>query len=206
MRKNIYTQSDDVYFLIVSSLVFDGSIRVTGTSSSTITKPLLTFNARFGFTQPFSPLTFKILAVHPHVGIVTTICTEHFASRFSFNTMIDTMLFICITFVLNVFLLLNISLRIRVLHDCQFKQTKNLSIIIFYLNTFWFPRIFDFLFLYLDRLLKYLLRNGRCFPFNLCSPMFRIALQNLSVNCLYFVIWWNGIGRLVLVWKLIKWM
>ena len=126
MRKNIYTQSDDVYFLIVSSLVFDGSIRVTGTSSSTITKPLLTFNARFGFTQPFSPLTFKILAVHPHVGIVTTICTEHFASRFSFNTMIDTMLFICITFVLNVFLLLNISIRIRVVHDCQFiKQTKN---------------------------------------------------------------------------------
>ena len=114
--KNIYEQSDDVYFLIVSPLVFYGRIRVTGTSSSAITKPLLAFNARFGFTQPFSPLTFKILAVHPHVGIVTTICTEHFASRFSFDTMI-VQLFICIRFVLNVFLLLKILIKIRVVHD-----------------------------------------------------------------------------------------
>ena len=113
--KNIYAQSDDVHFLIVSLLVFDGTIRVTGTSSSAITKPLLAFNARFGFTQPFSPLTFKILAVHPHVGMVTTICTEHFASRFSFDTMI-VRLFICTKFVLNVFLLLKILIRIREVH------------------------------------------------------------------------------------------
>ena len=83
---------------------------------------------------------------------------------------------------------------------------KKLFNIILYLNTFWFPRIFDFLFLYLDRLLKYLLRNGRWFSFNLCSRMFLISRQNLSVNCLYFVIWWNGIGRLVVVWKSINWM
>lgn len=204
MWKNIYAQSDDVYFCIVSSLIFYGSIRVTGTSSSAITKPLLAFNARFGFTQPFSPLTFKILAVHPHVGIVTTICTEHFAPRFSFDTMI-VQLFICIKFVLNVFLLLKILIRIRVVHDWQFiklrtKLTKNVF------NTFWFLRTFDFVCLYLDRLLKYLLRNGRCFSFNLCSPMFRISRQYLSVNCLYFVIWWNGKGRLVVVWKSINWM
>ena len=116
MRKYIYEQSDDVYFCIVSSLVFDGSIRVTGTSSSAITKPLVAFNARFGFTEPFSPLTFEILAIHPHVGIVTTICTEHFAPRFSFDTMI-VQLFIGIKFVLNVFLLLNILIRIRLVHD-----------------------------------------------------------------------------------------
>ena len=206
MWKKIYTQSDDVHFLIVSSLVFDGSIRVTGTSSSAITKPLLAFNARFGFTEPFSPLTFKILAIHPHVGIVTTICTEHFASRFSFDTMI-VQLFICDKFVLNVFLLLKILIRFREVHRLTvIKKTKNLFNIIFYLNTFWFPRIFDFLFLYLDRLLKYLLRNGRCFSFNLWSAMFRISRQNLSVNCLYFVIWWYGIERLVVVWKSINWM
>ena len=205
MWKNIYAQSDNVYVLFVSSLVFDGSIRVTGTSSSAITKPLLAFNARFGFTQPFSPLTFKILAVHPHVGIVTTICTEHFASRFSFDTMI-VQLFICIKFVLNVFLVLKILIRIRLVHDWHYKLTKHLFNNIFYLNTFWCLRFFDFAFLYLDWLLKYLLWNGRCFAFNLWSPMFRISRQNLSVNCLYFFIWWKGIERLVVVWKSINWM